>query len=89
MLNLGNTNIIDESDIVAILDLATVFESENLYNVALNSVRTIKAPDEPPKSLVILLDKDETILVYTPLNVSTIKRRAELGNFIKEHIKLK
>ena len=77
-LHIGKDKLIDDNNIIAILNIETLKEKENIENICKNmnfSDNIIDVSDGNKKSLIITVEKNETRGYISNISTSTLERR--------------
>ena len=77
-LNIGKDKLIDDNNIIAILNIETLKEKENIENICKNmnfSDNIIDVSDGNKKSLIIIKEKKQTKGYISNISTITLEKR--------------
>ena len=77
-LHIGKDKLIDDNNIIAILNIETLKEKENIENICKNmnfSDNIIDVSDENKKSLIIIKEKKQTKGYISNISTITLEKR--------------
>ena len=77
-LHIGKDKLIDDNNIIAILNIETLKEKENIENICKNmnfSDNIIDVSDGNKKSLIIIKEKKQTKVYISNISTITLEKR--------------